>query len=201
MDGTGSTGQSGFRQDSAGKERHAIEYLVLITTAVLIVALLLLGLTRGGTKGFGGWSGSNRKSGSDWKSARGRGSDGMDGSGPMIYPEGEEKKTGGSSGRRYTGRKAEVQDSNRGFHRCPLCGTVLEKREKVKSVLYPGKPDGMMEIYGCPYCYGPRAQKERICPVCKKPVPKDGLVYARFFQTSERKHAHVLGCSNCYTRH
>jgi len=99
-----------------------------------------------------------------------------------------------------------------GFHRCPLCGTVLEKAEKVKSVLYPGKPDGMMEIYGCPYCYSGksgkaagyspsgRRLKPRVCPVCKKELPRNGLVYARFFQDRERRHAHVVGCTQCYTR-
>jgi len=124
---------------------------------------------------------------------------GKDQDGPYIYPERTEKPQGP------------------GFHRCPLCGTVLEKSEKVRSVLYPGKPDSMMEIFGCPYCYsgsigsGPasatsmkkrsaRRLKARLCPVCKKELPENGLVYARFFQSSERRHAHVLGCTQCYTR-
>ncbi len=124
---------------------------------------------------------------------------GKDQDGPLIYPE----------------RSAEPHGP--GFHRCPLCGTVLEKSEKVRSVLYPGKPDSMMEIFGCPYCYsGPvgssgqgrssshsaarRRLKPRICPVCKKELSENGLVYARFFQSSERRHAHVLGCTQCYTR-
>jgi hypothetical protein len=125
-----------------------------------------------------------------------------------VYSEYEEKQR----------RKAEAP----GFHRCPLCGTVLAKTEKVKSVVYPGKPDSMMEIFGCPYCYSgkigktgkigntaPNSRsvrttkrlKPRICPVCTREMPANGLVYARFFQSSERRHAHVLGCTQCYTRH
>ncbi|MFW5710509.1 MAG: hypothetical protein ACOC7X_04265 [Spirochaetota bacterium] len=121
---------------------------------------------------------------------------GKDQDGPTIYPERTEKPQGP------------------GFHRCPLCGTVLEKSEKVRSVIYPGKPDSMMEIFGCPYCYGgpigsgttamkkrsTRRLKARLCPVCKKELPQNGLVYARFFQSSDRRHAHVLGCTQCYTR-
>lgn len=119
---------------------------------------------------------------------------------PLIYPERTEKSHGP------------------GFHRCPLCGTVLEKSEKVRSVLYRGKPDSMMEIFGCPYCYSGhfgsaaaaspdksktarhRRMKPRICPVCKQELPQNGMVYARFFQSTERRHAHVLGCTQCYTR-
>lgn len=120
--------------------------------------------------------------------------------GPLIYPEQTDKHHAP------------------GFHRCPLCGTVLEKSEKVRSVLYPGKPDSMMEIFGCPYCYSGhfgsvaaaspdrskttrhRRLKPRSCPVCKQELPPKGMVYARFFQSTERRHAHVLGCTQCYTR-
>ncbi|MFO7731423.1 MAG: hypothetical protein R6V86_11745 [Spirochaetia bacterium] len=119
-----------------------------------------------------------------------RSNQGQEQFGPRIAPETTEKPIGP------------------GFHRCPLCGTVLEKKEKVRSVLYPGKPDGMMEIFGCPYCYSAShatsevkgRSKPRICPVCKQELPAGGMLYARFFQSSERRHAHVLGCSHCYTR-
>jgi hypothetical protein len=141
----------------------------LIATAVLITALLLLGISRRDTQ----------KSGTTRKTRDSRNAETL----------------------RDADLASKHQVSSEVFHRCPLCGSLLTKKEKVKSVLYPGKPDGMMEIYGCPYCYGPGSKKERTCPVCKKALPREGLVYARFFQTAGRKHAHVLGCTNCYTRH
>lgn len=58
---------------------------------------------------------------------------------------------------------------------CPLCGSGLTRSEKVKSVLFPGKPDSMMEIYGCPYCFPPDNKIKRICPVCKKELKKTAL--------------------------
>lgn len=145
--------------------------------ALLIMALLILGITR--------------KSNGDAHRERHGGAVQQDGHGPVVFPD--------LPSREHPSDPRKSRNPH-GFHRCPLCGSVLEKHEKVKSVLYPGKPDGMMEIFGCPYCYGTGAKKERICPVCAKSLPKNGMVYARFFQTADRKHAHVLGCSSCYTR-
>lgn len=84
--------------------------------------------------------------------------------------------------------------------KCPLCGSDLTGNRRVKSVLYPGKPDSMMEINGCPYCYPVNSDILRICPVCKKEVPKDGHVIARVFIKPNKKHVHVLGCTDCYKR-
>ena len=84
--------------------------------------------------------------------------------------------------------------------KCPLCGSDLTNNKRVKSVLFPGKPDSMMEIYGCPYCYPVNSDIVRICPVCKKEVPKDGHVIARVFIKPNKKHVHVLGCTDCYKR-
>ncbi len=83
---------------------------------------------------------------------------------------------------------------------CPLCGSGLTKSEKVKSVLFKGNPDSMMEIYGCPYCYPPNNRVKRICPVCRKELKKDSIVIARVFIKPGKKHVHVLGCSDCYKR-
>ena len=82
---------------------------------------------------------------------------------------------------------------------CPLCGEILLTGERVHSVLYPGKPDSLMEIHGCRYCEGEGAGRKRICPVCKKEVPSDGVVIARVFEKPGKKHVHVLGCSGCYS--
>ena len=84
--------------------------------------------------------------------------------------------------------------------KCPLCGSNLTDNKRVKSVLFPGKPDSMMEINGCPYCFPSNPDILRICPVCKKEVPKDGHVIARVFIKPTKKHVHVLGCTGCYKR-
>jgi hypothetical protein len=83
---------------------------------------------------------------------------------------------------------------------CPLCGSTLRDNKRVKSVLFPGKPDSLMEINGCPYCYPANSDIKRICPVCKKEVPVDGHVIARVFIKPNKKHIHVLGCTGCYKR-
>ena len=84
--------------------------------------------------------------------------------------------------------------------KCPLCGSDLADNRRVKSILYPGKPDSMMEINGCLFCFPVNSKIKRICPVCKKEVPKDGHVIARVFIKPNKKHVHVLGCTGCYKR-
>jgi hypothetical protein len=84
--------------------------------------------------------------------------------------------------------------------KCPLCGSDLTGNKRVKSVLFPGKPDSMMEINGCPYCFPVNSEIVRLCPVCKKEVPRDGHVIARVFIKPNKKHVHVLGCTGCYRR-
>lgn len=87
------------------------------------------------------------------------------------------------------------------FHTsCPLCGSGLERGERVKSVLFKGVPDSMMEIYGCPHCYPPNKNIKRICPVCKKELDQESIVIARAFLKPDKTHVHVLGCSTCYRR-
>ena len=90
---------------------------------------------------------------------------------------------------------------------CPLCGTMLQKGETVHSVLYPGKPDSMMYIYGCPFCYTdhPRGsgyenrqpEGPRQCPACKEVLREEDYVIARVFEKPEKTHVHVLGCTIC----
>ncbi len=81
---------------------------------------------------------------------------------------------------------------------CPLCGELLTKSEKVHSVLYPGKPDSLMEIFGCPHCRFPDSEKSRTCPVCRKKMPSDSFLIARVFEKPGKTHVHVLGCTECY---
>ncbi len=82
---------------------------------------------------------------------------------------------------------------------CPLCGSRLNADERVRSVVYPGKPDSMMEISGCPRCYPKTDVHPRRCPVCHRILNPDGLLIARFFESPGRKHVHILGCNTCYT--
>ena len=78
---------------------------------------------------------------------------------------------------------------------CPLCSTMLKPAWRVHSVVYPGKPDKLMHIFGCPVCRN--GEKKRMCPVCGQEVPKDGYVIARVFEKPGRTHVHVLGCTRC----
>jgi hypothetical protein len=97
----------------------------------------------------------------------------------------------------------ETFRSENAYRNCPICGTPLLRGETVHSHLYPGKPDGMMYIYGCPFCYRkhPRVKERRdvtrICPFCKTNIPDEGWVVARVFEKPEKTHVHVLGCTVC----
>jgi len=83
---------------------------------------------------------------------------------------------------------------------CPLCGTMLQAGERVHSVVYPGKGDRLVEIYGCPYCYPPNRAHRRYCPSCKRELEGDELVFARLFESSGKVHVHVNGCRVCMRR-
>ncbi|MFP4151494.1 MAG: hypothetical protein ACLFSV_01540 [Alkalispirochaeta sp.] len=92
---------------------------------------------------------------------------------------------------------------------CPLCGTMLQPGERVHTVVYSGAPpgneknvrnrpqDSLVHMFGCPYCFPPRAENPRRCPVCTAEIPADGFVVARMFEKGDRKHVHVLGCTVC----
>ncbi|MFP4363639.1 MAG: hypothetical protein ACLFR1_07190 [Spirochaetia bacterium] len=80
---------------------------------------------------------------------------------------------------------------------CPLCGSELEKGQRVKSVVYRSETDSISHIFGCPHCYPENPRIPRTCPVCKKHVPTDGYVSGRLFQRKEKQHLHVVGCTQC----
>lgn len=98
--------------------------------------------------------------------------------------------------------KEKVEESP-SYRDCPICGTPLKRGETVHSHLFPGKPDGMMYIFGCPYCYKDHPKRKelknvkRICPYCKDEIPEDGWVVARVFEKPGKTHVHVLGCTVC----
>lgn len=93
--------------------------------------------------------------------------------------------------------RREKQNRPPSLRRCPLCHAGLTGSERVHSVVYPGKPDGMMHIFGCPYCTGPNGTNQRQCPVCSAWLAPDDYVVARVFDRSTRMHVHVLGCTRC----
>lgn len=98
------------------------------------------------------------------------------------------------------GGSAAVPFNEERVRPCPLCGHMLRKGETVHTKVYPGKPDQIANIYGCPYCYPSNADDPRICPVCGKTVSPEGYVIARMFVQGTRKHVHVLGCTGCRRR-
>ncbi len=95
--------------------------------------------------------------------------------------------------------------STEGLYTCPLCGHVLHKGQRIKSIVFQGGTEsgGVKEqvshLLGCPYCYPPNRENPRICPVCHGTLPPEGYLIARFFtrKGKRRKHVHVLGCTEC----
>ena len=104
---------------------------------------------------------------------------------------------GGGKGRSRGGQTENALLDSEGVHPCPLCGTMLKRGERVKTIVYPGNPDSMAHIFGCPYCYPPGAEVRRSCPVCKREIADDGYVVARMFEGKGKRHVHVLGCTGC----
>jgi uncharacterized protein with PIN domain len=102
-----------------------------------------------------------------------------------------------SGGKSPAAKKQEKPAGSPSLRRCPLCHAPLSGTERVHSVVYPGKPDGMMHIFGCPYCSGPKDTSQRQCPVCNAWLTGDDYVIARVFDRSTRMHVHVLGCTRC----
>ncbi|MCL1817826.1 MAG: hypothetical protein FWG35_02765 [Spirochaetaceae bacterium] len=88
---------------------------------------------------------------------------------------------------------------------CPICGSLLEKGQLIKSIAFQGGvtvgnvTERLNHIFGCPFCYPVNGATPRVCPVCRRIIPADGYLIARMFERSdrERKHVHVLGCTAC----
>ncbi|MCX7786378.1 MAG: hypothetical protein N2442_01620 [Spirochaetes bacterium] len=88
---------------------------------------------------------------------------------------------------------------------CPICGHLLQKGQRVKSIVFHGGTESgtvkeqVSHLLGCPYCYPPNHENPRKCPVCGATLPKEGYLIARFFtrKGNRRKHVHVLGCTEC----
>ncbi len=106
--------------------------------------------------------------------------------------------------RRVKEGKAD-RSSSAGGHTCPICGHVLQRGQRVKSIVFQGGTEsgGVKEqvshLLGCPYCFPPNRENPRKCPVCEATLPIEGYLIARFFtrKGKRRKHVHVLGCTEC----
>ncbi len=90
---------------------------------------------------------------------------------------------------------------SKGKNICPICHSSLFAGENITSRVY--KEDNAKEqscrIYGCPHCH-PKAEFDvkRECPVCHRTIPQDGYLRAFLFtRESEKKHVHVVGCTEC----
>ncbi|TFG78706.1 MAG: hypothetical protein E4H20_12525, partial [Spirochaetales bacterium] len=91
-----------------------------------------------------------------------------------------------------------VREKGVGVRKCPVCGEILAPGALVKSRIFLKRGnDKIMHVYGCPYCWPDNTEYRRVCPVCEKIVPKDGYLVARYFESPQRRHVHVLGCSGC----
>lgn len=114
----------------------------------------------------------------------------------MLLPQGGEYRRARRRGGKASPGPAPAQPPRT----CPLCATVLEPGERVKSDILRGKSDSLMRIYGCPHCWPPvEGSANRHCPVCGQVISADGHAVARYFESPGRKHVHVLGCSGCRT--
>jgi len=87
---------------------------------------------------------------------------------------------------------------------CPMCGKKLNRGERVHSVIYSQGEDKLMNIFGCPWCYGSHPagsrepRRERHCPSCGVTLKEGSFAVARVFERPGRKtHIHVLGCPVC----
>lgn len=86
---------------------------------------------------------------------------------------------------------------------CPLCHEMLNRGERIMSVVYTRGTDKTMHIFGCRYCYEnhpdfQRSKKqERRCPRCGKPLTGEDHLSARVFEKGRKSHVHVLGCPRC----
>jgi hypothetical protein len=106
---------------------------------------------------------------------------------------------------------AEIASQEPGAALCPVCGSRLEKGDRVDATLYGGGwfQDGsprprLAHIKGCPYCLGVKPgaggeKRERKCPVCHKSLGDNDYLVAEFIKRNDGKKPHVtiIGCSLC----
>lgn len=97
--------------------------------------------------------------------------------------------------------KSDSEERVKGKNICPICHSMLYNGEKIISRVY--KEENAKEqsctIHGCPHCYpNEEIGVKRECPVCHKSVPTKGHLRAILFtREGEKKHVHIVGCTEC----
>jgi len=100
-------------------------------------------------------------------------------------------------------KKREKNDNEKGEpggpQVCPICSIRLDRREQVKTVVYPslsGGKDRTIHIRGCINCL--EKGVPRRCPICGVDLELSDFLVARMFdRPNTRSHVHVLGCNHC----
>jgi hypothetical protein len=84
---------------------------------------------------------------------------------------------------------------------CVICGTLLHKGEKLKSKEFKGETESIIHVMGCYACYGEKASKKRICPLCRNEMTLNGYLIGRMTtKKNGKKHLTVAGCNRCFNR-
>jgi uncharacterized protein with PIN domain len=80
---------------------------------------------------------------------------------------------------------------------CILCGTELEKGDKMKSKELKRKDDSIIYLYGCSNCSS--GEKIRRCPICKQMIKEKGYLIGRMWlrEKTSKNHLHIAGCDKC----
>ncbi|MCB1172768.1 MAG: hypothetical protein KDK39_04345 [Leptospiraceae bacterium] len=82
---------------------------------------------------------------------------------------------------------------------CPLCQHELMKGERIRSDQTEiGDIELQTWIKGCPYCMPESSRLKRRCPVCKKEVPKDGVILALSNPKIDARRLSIKGCQQCW---
>ncbi len=81
---------------------------------------------------------------------------------------------------------------------CVICGSLLNKGEKIKSKEIIRKEDSIVYLYGCHNCYGDKATAKRKCPVCGEFIDEKSYLIGRMWiKKNGKKHLRVAGCRDC----
>ena len=107
-------------------------------------------------------------------------------------------------------RKKKIQPSDPKKSQCPLCRSWLTSSEKIYAVSYPGNNEKAVRLLGCPKCYtqnipakglSQRQMSQRVCPVCRKTLPRDGFVIGKMWKKEGKSRLHISGCTLCRPYH
>lgn len=105
-----------------------------------------------------------------------------------------------ASSKKPSSKKYNKYGDKKSIGVCPICGTILDKDERLITAVYPGNPgDRLCYIYGCPHCY-PLVEEgtDRRCPVCKDEIGGEDYLIARYFTRNDAsERIHILGCTKC----